>query len=103
MRVVLCTCPPDEARDLAKQLVDERLIACANIVPGVTSVYRWEGKVCEDSESLLVMKTTAEQLAELTDRIRSLHSYEVPEVIALPLAPGEGNPDYLRWLIGQVG
>ena len=103
MRVVLCTCPADEAKLLAHQLVEERLIACANILPGVTSVYRWEGAVCEDNETLLVMKTSAERILELTERIRALHSYEVPEVIALPLVPDEGNPAYLSWLLEQVG
>ena len=103
MRVVLCTCPPDEAKPLARQLVEERLIACANILPGVTSVYRWEGAVCEDEEALLVMKTSTERIPELTERIRALHSYEVPEVIALPLETEEGNPTYLRWLMEQVG
>lgn len=103
MRVVFCTCPPDEAKPLARQLVEERLIACANILPGATSVYRWEGAVCEDEEALLVMKTSTERIPELTERIRALHSYEVPEVIALPLATDEGNPAYLRWLMEQVG
>ena len=102
MRVVFCTCPPDEAKSLAQRLVEERLIACANILPGVTSVYRWEGAICEDDETLLIMKTSAKRIPELTERIRALHSYEVPEIIALPLATDEGNPAYLRWLMEQV-
>lgn len=99
MRVVLCTCPPDAAKDLAHKLVEEQLVACVNIVPGLTSVYRWEGKVCEDGESLLVMKTRASLMERLTARILELHPYDVPEVIGLPLAAGEGNPAYLEWLL----
>ena len=102
MRVVFCTCPAEVAKDLARPLVEERLVACVNIVPGLTSVYRWEGKVCEDNESLLVMKTRAGLMERLSARIVELHPYEVPEVIALPLAAGEGNPAYLSWLLEQT-
>lgn len=102
MRVVFCTCPAEVAKELAHALVDERLVACVNIVPGLTSVYRWEGKVCEDGESLLVMKTRAELMERLSARIVELHPYKVPEVIALPLAAGEGNPAYLAWLLEQT-
>jgi len=102
VRVVLCTCPAEVARDLARPLVEERLVACVNIVPGLTSIYRWEGKVCEDGESLLVMKTRAALMEQLSARIVELHPYDVPEVIALPLSPGEGNPAYLDWLLEQT-
>lgn len=102
MRVVLCTCPSEAAKELAHALVEERLVACVNIVPGVTSIYRWEGKVCEDGETLLIMKTQASLIEALTSRILALHPYDVPEVIALPLADGEGNPAYLRWLMEQT-
>lgn len=102
MRVVFCTCPAEVARSLARTLVEQRLVACVNIVPGLTSVYRWEGKVCEDGESLLIMKTRAELMERLSARIVELHPYEVPEVIALPLAAGEGNPAYLAWLLEQT-
>ena len=102
MRVVFCTCPAKVAKELSHALVEERLVACVNIVPGLTSVYRWEGKVCEDGESLLVMKTRAELMERLSARIVELHPYDVPEVIALPLAAGEGNPAYLNWLLEQT-
>jgi periplasmic divalent cation tolerance protein len=102
VRVVFCTCPAEAAKGLARQLVEEHLVACVNIVPGLTSIYRWEGKVCEDGESLLVIKTRAELMARLSARIVELHPYEVPEVIALPLAAGEGNPAYLDWLMEQT-
>ena len=102
MRVVLCTCSPSEAGKLAHSLVEERLVACVNIVPTVRSVYRWKGEVCDDEESLLVMKTRASLMDRLTERIVELHSYDVPEVISYALAEGEGNPDYLAWLVEQT-
>jgi len=102
MRVVFCTCPAAISKDLAHTLVGERLVACVNIVPGLTSIYHWEGKVCEDGESLLIMKTRATLIEKLTARIIELHPYDIPEVIALPLAAGEGNPAYLTWLLEET-
>jgi periplasmic divalent cation tolerance protein len=85
-----------EAKIIARTLVEERLAACVNIIPGLTSIYRWEGKVCEDSEILLVIKTRGQKVAALCERIVQLHSYAVPEVIALPIS--EGSARYLEWL-----
>jgi periplasmic divalent cation tolerance protein len=85
-----------EAKTIARALVEERLAACVNIIPGLTSIYRWEEKICEDRELLLVIKTKVEKVAALRDRIVHLHSYAVPEVIALPIA--EGSARYLEWL-----
>jgi periplasmic divalent cation tolerance protein len=82
--------------------VEERLAACVNIVPAVRSIYSWQGKIEDDSEALLLIKTRAELMENLTQRIRSLHPYTVPEVIGVALT-GEGNPDYLRWLSDSVG
>lgn len=93
--VVLSTCPEAEATDLARTLLEERLVACVNL-SGVTSLYTWQGDIQEDAETLLVMKTTRERWPGLRDRIVELHSYDVPEVLALPV--GDGNDDYLAWL-----
>ena len=99
--VSLATCgSQEEARKLARTLLDERLIACANIVPGVTSIYRWEGKVNEDSEWLLVMKSTETLSERLATRIRELHSYDVPETVTFPVT--SGNPAYLDWVEGET-
>lgn len=96
-RVVLVTAPdPQAARALARALVEERLVACANLVPAVTSVYRWEGAIQEEAEVLLVLKTTAACLAELERRVGELHPYDVPEFVAL--RPEHVAPAYLRWL-----
>lgn len=99
-RVVLVTCPPEAEEKLARALVEERLAACVNAVPNVTSTYRWEGRVERAGETLLVIKTEAARLDALTERVRALHPYEVPEVIALPIEAG--SLDYLRWLSGAV-
>jgi periplasmic divalent cation tolerance protein len=97
--VVLITVgAPEEARKIADALVDRRKAACVNIVPQVRSVFRWEGKIEDEAESLLIVKTRAELFPELVSLVRGIHSYEVPEIIALPIV--EGNEDYLEW-IGQ--
>ena len=95
--VVLVTVSSEtEAKTIARALVEERLAACVNIIPGLTSIYRWEEKICEDRELLLVIKTKVEKVAALRERIVHLHSYAVPEVIALPIV--DGSTRYLEWL-----
>ena len=89
-----------EGERLARALVDERLAACVNRIAGVQSVYRWEGKVEESTEELLVIKTRAQLFTALEKRIKELHSYGVPEVIALPII--DGSEGYLHWLGEQV-
>lgn len=86
----------EEARSIARVLVEERLAACCNIMGEVESVYRWEGKVEEATETLVMIKTDAEHFPELESRIRQLHSYDVPEVIATPVVAG--SEAYLRWI-----
>lgn len=95
VRVVLVTAPPKEAERLARTLVEERLAACANIVPGVVSLYWWQGKLNRDAESLIIMKTPPRRIAKLLKRLKELHSYTVPEFLALPVL--EANPDYVAW------
>ena len=99
--VVLATAPDEPAAQaLAQALVAEGLAACVNRVPGVRSTYRWQGAVRDEAEVLLVIKSTAAAYAALERRIRELHPYEVPEVIALPVL--RGSQPYLAWLSGQV-
>lgn len=95
LRIVLVTAPKKEAEKLARTLLEERLIACANLLPGVTSLYWWEGKVERGAETLLVMKTPRSHVRRLFKRLRELHSYSVPEF--LTITPGESNPDYEQW------
>lgn len=95
--VVLMTAPSAEvAGDIARALVGEGLAACVNVVPGVRSIYRWKGELCDDAEVLCVMKTRAERFEALRARAVALHPYEVPEIIALPLAAG--HAPYLAWI-----
>ncbi len=99
--VVYCACPDDEcARSIARALVEERLAACVSRVPGVTSTYVWDGAVQEDSEVLLVIKTTQAALPALQARIETLHPYELPEVVAVPI--NGGSAGYLEWLRNQA-
>lgn len=99
--VVLVTTPTAEkAAELARAVVAERLAACGNVVPGLRSIYRWQGEVQEDAEALLVLKTTRSRFEALRDRILALHPYEVPEVIALPVEAGSAA--YLAWISGAT-
>lgn len=94
--VYITTASIEEARHIGRRLVEERLAACGNILPGMESVYRWQGGVETASETVLIAKTRAALVDPLTARVRELHSYECPCVVALPIAAG--NPAYLRWL-----
>ena len=99
--VVLMTAGSQEEADrVAQALVSEMLAACVNVVPGVTSIYKWEGKVQRDQEWLLVAKSRRDVLDALVRRVQALHSYDVPEIIALPLVGG--SESYLRWLDREV-
>lgn len=98
--VVLVTTRPDDAERLAQALVESRLVACVNILPGVTSLYRWEGEVQRDEEVLLLLKTVADRFDAVADLVQRLHPYEVPEVIAIPLVAG--SSDYLAWIAESV-
>jgi len=99
--VALSTCPDEaSARTLAHALVTEKLATCVNRLPGVTSTYFWDGRLQEDAEILLIMKTTAARLAELAARLKVLHPYELPELVALPVS--DGNEPYLQWVRSGV-
>ncbi|WP_138432023.1 divalent-cation tolerance protein CutA [Fodinibius saliphilus] len=89
----------EEARSIGRTLVEEKLAACVNIVDGMEAIYRWEGEVVEDSETILIAKTPYHNVKELTTRVKELHSYECPCIISLQLTEQEGNDDYQQWLI----
>src|ERR1700723_3285692 len=96
-RIVLSTTgSEDEARKVAHELIERRLAACVNILPQVESIYRWQGKIETGREWLLLIKTTAERFTAISDTIRELHSYELPECIAIEIE--DGSPEYFRWL-----
>jgi periplasmic divalent cation tolerance protein len=95
--IVFVTVPsPEISSQIAHSLVSERLAACVNVIPGVKSVYRWEGEVTSDTELLLIIKTTDESYASLERRVKELHPYSTPEVIGFKIE--RGSEDYLRWL-----
>ncbi len=99
LRLVYMTAPDKaEAVTLARALVEARLVACVNILDGVTSVYWWEGSAQEDGEVVLIAKTKGDRMAALTDFVRTHHSYDVPCVVSLPVSGQEGNSDFLAWI-----
>ncbi len=98
--VFTTTASVEEGQSIAQALVEERLAACVNILSPVRSVYRWEGKLQSGEEALLMVKTTALRLEQLSLRIQQLHSYEVPEIIAVPLVGG--GAAYLDWIDAQT-
>ncbi len=100
--IILCTCPdPATAERIAETVVGERLAACVNIVPGLTSIYRWEGQMQRDSELLLLIKTRQAVYPLLEARIRELHPYQVPEIVALSIRAGSAA--YLDWIADHTG
>lgn len=100
--VVLITAETEEeAVTMAKALVEERLAACVNIVKQIRSVYRWQGRIADEQEVLMIAKTRKGLFADLVRRIQELHSYTVPEVIALPIV--DGFEEYLAWLGAETG
>jgi periplasmic divalent cation tolerance protein len=91
--------PPDAQR-IARALVEERLAACVNVVPGVVSVYRWKGVVEKEDELLLIIKTIGERVEQVKARLLQLHPYELPEVVVIPI--GGGHAPYLEWIAEQA-
>ncbi len=101
VKLVYVTAPDrKEAEQIAETAVTERLAACANILDHVTSVFHWGGRLCRENETVLILKTTGERAAALTERIRALHSYECPCIAVLPVE--SGNPAFLEWIAGEV-
>lgn len=96
-RLVITTCPSmDEAEELAEKLLAARLAACVNIVPGIVSLYEWQGKMAREQEFLLLIKSRVEQFDELEQLVRNTHSYDIPELIAIPIEAG--STLYLNWI-----
>jgi periplasmic divalent cation tolerance protein len=101
VRVALSTAPDaDTAARIARVLVEERLAACVNLIPAVRSIYRWQGRIEDEAEVLLVIKTRIERVEALAARLRALHPYELPELVALPVAAGLAP--YLDWVAAEA-
>ncbi len=89
-----------EAERIGRILVEERLAACVNIIDGMNSIYRWEGKIMQDTETVLIAKTVQDKVSALTERVKALHSYDCPCVVALPIQ--DGNESFLNWVAEEV-
>lgn len=98
--VYVTTSSIEEAKDLVEAILKERLAACANVVESVKSVYWWKGKLERDNESLIILKTQESKFDELAARVKELHSYENPEIVAVPIL--KGSSDYLGWIDDEV-
>ena len=98
--VYMTTGTQEEARRIGRALVEARLAACVNIISGMNSIYWWEGELQDDNETVLIAKTREELLADLIDKVKAMHSYECPCVVALPIEAG--NPAYLDWLARET-
>ena len=98
--VYITTGNKEEAKVIGKELVKARLAACVNIIDHMNSIYLWEGKLQEDEETVLIAKTTSAMVSKLVARVKELHSYECPCVVALPVSGG--NPDFLEWIGNEV-
>ena len=99
--VIYCTtATKEDAIAISKHLVKEKLIACCNILPNVTSVYEWKNEMCIDEEYLLMMKTKEELFPQIEQKIKKLHKYETPEIICMPIK--DGSKEYLDWIMAQT-
>jgi periplasmic divalent cation tolerance protein len=98
--IFITTSSLDEAEKIGRALVEEKLVACANIISPIRSIYRWQGKICDDKEALIILKTKKKLFKQIEKRVKALHSYEVPEVISMPII--EGSNKYLSWLKNET-
>jgi periplasmic divalent cation tolerance protein len=98
--VYITTSGKEESENIGKTLVEEKLAACANIIPSIESIYLWKGEIEDDKESLLIVKTKAENIDKIIKRVKEIHSYETPAILAIPII--EGSKDYLDYLDSEM-
>ncbi|MHC4267490.1 MAG: divalent-cation tolerance protein CutA [Planctomycetota bacterium] len=94
--IYITTSSINEAKKIGHALVEEKLIACSNIISPIRSIYSWQGKICDDKEALMILKTRKKHFKQIVKRVEKLHSYDVPEIIAIPII--EGSDKYLSWI-----
>lgn len=90
-----------EALEIGREIIGKKLASCVNIIPKMTSIYRWEGQVQEDSETILIAKTHSSKIPYLTKFVKKMHSYECPCIISISITENEGNEEYLKWLFNE--
>ena len=100
--IYITTKDADEASKIGRSLVEQRLAACVNIIPGMKSFYHWENELVEDEECILIAKTHHSKMNELTNFVKENHSYDCPCIVSFNLTENEGNVEYLKWLLGEV-
>ena len=100
--IYITTSTKEEARNIGRDLVEKRLAACVNIIDGMESIYRWEGKIEEAQECILIVKTHYSKVQALTNRVLKLHSYECPSIISFTITEDEGHTPYLDWIIQET-
>lgn len=101
IELILCTCPTEkDAKNIAHALVEAQLAACINLLPNVTSVYRWQGEVVSDDEIQLLIKTCADNFVKISEVIKSLHPYDVPEIISLNIQ--QADKQYSHWIMDSI-
>lgn len=98
--VYITTSSNEESKKIGKKLVEEKLVACVNIIPSIESIYLWKGEIEADEESLLIAKTKAETIDKIIKRVKEIHSYETPAILAIPII--EGSKDYLDYLDSEM-
>lgn len=101
MKIVLCNCAPKDAESIAKSLVENRIAACVNVIPGVKSFYHWEGKLCCDEEVTLLIKIRQHDFSLLEKKLTELHPYDVPEIVEVNVS--NVNTAYVKWLYKSTG
>lgn len=99
--IYITTSNKEEAKKIGRDLVEQRLAACVNIIDGMESIYRWEGKIEESNECVLIAKTHYSKVQKLTTRVKELHSYDYPCIVSMTITEDEGNKEYLDWLIAE--
>ncbi len=94
--IYITTGSVNEAKKIGRSLVEEKLVACSNIISPIRSIYSWQGKICDDKEALMILKTRKKYFKQIVKRVEKLHSYDVPEIIAIPII--DGSDKYLSWI-----
>lgn len=98
--IFITTASIDEAEKISNALVEQKLVACSNVISPIHSIFRWQGEICKEAEVLLILKSVKTRFVEIVTEVKKLHSYQTPEIIALPIM--DGSPEYLQWVTDET-